>query len=593
MSLLRTWRCLRPLLPHRSRRLMWRYVLESFVASALEAAVMVIVIGVAMAIVDGDETVRFAALGNDRGGLSPSTALWVAGAGAVSLTLLHVDAARIAARIPSSVLHSARQQAICVFSQARWERQMAEREGAFQETVSTLAGQSAALLMHFCTFLSAAVSLATMFLLATVIDPIAMSAVVALGAVLVLAFRPIGMLTRRRASEYVSANSEWVERASEWSSLATELRVYAVESSQAAELGDASAGVTHAHRRTDFASRMGSSLFRDTAVVLIVVGVAVFHASDARNMGAVGAAVLLVIRSLAYAQVANFATQHVNELAPNLISLLDRLESLRSQQVKAGVQEISTIGRVHLDRVSYTFENGAPGVVDVQLSIESGECVGIIGPSGSGKTTLAQLIVGLRVPTAGSVWAGGVVLQDIRPDRWHRLVGYVPQEPKLFRGTVAENVAFFRPDVSIDDVRDALVAAQLADEIDRLPEGIHTQLGARGAGLSGGQRQRIVIARALAGKPQLLVLDEPTSALDVGVEQLLADTVVALKGSLTIVMVAHRLATLAMCDRVVSMRDGHVVHIGSLAEAVAKATLGGNGERRADDGVFSSMDGVE
>ena len=139
---------------------------------------------------------------------------------------------------------------------------------------------------------------------------------------------------------------------------------------------------------------------------------------------------------------------------------------------------------------------------------------------------------------------------------------------------MADNIAFLRTGITREAIEAAAASAHVVDDILRLPQGFDTELGPRGAGLSGGQKQRIAIARALVGEPQLLVLDEPTSALDVRSEQLLQQTIQDLKGRVTLVIVAHRLTTLACCDRVIAMADGRVQTIGTLEEALARLSFG-------------------
>ena len=131
-----------------------------------------------------------------------------------------------------------------------------------------------------------------------------------------------------------------------------------------------------------------------------------------------------------------------------------------------------------------------------------------------------------------------------------RHVSFVPQDPALFTGSVAENIRFFRDGIDDDDLRRAAQQANVLADITALPQGFDTHLGERGGGLSGGQRQRLSIARALAGSPSLLVLDEPTSALDGQSEQLIRDTILGLRGQVTVVVIAHRMSTIDMCDRI-------------------------------------------
>jgi ABC-type bacteriocin/lantibiotic exporter with double-glycine peptidase domain len=182
----------------------------------------------------------------------------------------------------------------------------------------------------------------------------------------------------------------------------------------------------------------------------------------------------------------------------------------------------------------------------------------VVGASGSGKSTLSALLLRLRAPTAGTILAGDVALADVAPAAWARLAAYVPQDSRLIRSSVADNIRFFRAGFSDDDVRAAARAAHLEDEILALPDGYATEIGPGARDLSGGQRQRLAIARALLQHPSLLVLDEPTSALDAHSEQLIGRTLAELKGGTTIVLIAHRPATLELCDRIVEVAGGTV-----------------------------------
>jgi ATP-binding cassette subfamily B protein len=153
---------------------------------------------------------------------------------------------------------------------------------------------------------------------------------------------------------------------------------------------------------------------------------------------------------------------------------------------------------------------------------------------------------------------GGVPATDVEADSWFRRVTVVPQQTRLLRASVLENIVFYRPWVSSDAARKAAQAAGLHDEIEALPDGYETLIGDAIRDLSGGQRQRLGIARALAGEPQLLVLDEPTSALDAKSESRVQETLALLKGRVTVVIIAHRLATLNNCDRLLVLEAGVV-----------------------------------
>ncbi|HAL32116.1 MAG TPA: ABC transporter ATP-binding protein, partial [Lachnospiraceae bacterium] len=218
-------------------------------------------------------------------------------------------------------------------------------------------------------------------------------------------------------------------------------------------------------------------------------------------------------------------------------------------------------GSIHIRDLSFYYpERPENRVLDgVSLDIPKNSSVAFIGPTGAGKTTLADVILGVIEPVSGRVLCDD---RDIRDDltAWHETVGYIPQDIYLIDGTVRENVAFgLRPgEVSDEEIWEALTKAQAADFVRSLPQGLEASVGPDGVQLSGGQRQRIGIARALLGKPEVLVLDEATSALDNDTESAVMDAINALSGSKTLIIIAHRLSTIAGCDSVYEVSGGKV-----------------------------------
>lgn len=208
--------------------------------------------------------------------------------------------------------------------------------------------------------------------------------------------------------------------------------------------------------------------------------------------------------------------------------------------------------------VSWHYWDSEKKVLDkLNLKIKKGESVGIIGSSGAGKSTLADILLGLHVPQVGAVEIDGINIENI-PNRWSQLVGYVPQTVYLVDGTIRENVAF---GVARECINDALIweslrRAQLDEYIQSLEDGIDTIVGERGVKFSGGQRQRIAIARALYRTPQILVMDEATSALDNETEKAVMEAIENLYGTVTMIIIAHRLTTVKNCDSIYEMMNG-------------------------------------
>jgi ABC-type multidrug transport system fused ATPase/permease subunit len=225
---------------------------------------------------------------------------------------------------------------------------------------------------------------------------------------------------------------------------------------------------------------------------------------------------------------------------------------------------------IRLEDVSYRYPNAHMNSLDgVSLEVPHGWSVGIVGGSGAGKSTLVDVILGLLAPQTGRVLVDGVdIATNVRG--WQEQVGYVPQAIYLCDDTLRRNVAFGIPDEKIDDaaVGRALRAAQIDRFVAGLPMGVETMVGEHGVRLSGGQRQRIGIARALYHDPEVLVLDEATSALDTETEAGVMEAVNALHGTKTLVIVAHRMSTIADCDRVYRLDHGRVVKTGTFADVV-------------------------
>lgn len=228
---------------------------------------------------------------------------------------------------------------------------------------------------------------------------------------------------------------------------------------------------------------------------------------------------------------------------------------------------------IDLQDVSFRYPGGSRDIVQsINLSIPGGTSLAICGPSGAGKTTLVDIILGLIPPTNGTVSYDGVPTH-LAGARWHDIVAYVPQDVYLMDASLAANVAFGVPDAERDDdlVLECMRHAQLESLIAELPEGLSTLVGERGNRLSGGQRQRIGIARALYRRPQVLVLDEATSALDNETEHRITETMQSLRGTITTILVAHRLSSVRHVDALAFLQHGRLEAVGSFDEVARQS----------------------
>lgn len=202
----------------------------------------------------------------------------------------------------------------------------------------------------------------------------------------------------------------------------------------------------------------------------------------------------------------------------------------------------------------------------VSFRIAKGTVTALVGRSGAGKTTIADLLLGLLTPTAGEILIDGVPLTPDNLPAWRHALGYVPQEPLILNASVRENLQRFHPGVTEEEMIDALKKAQAWPIIENLPQGLDTPLGDEGVRLSGGERQRIVLARVLQGKPRLIVMDEATSAMDYENETAVREAIHGLSNEVTILVIAHRLATVRSANDGLVLENGRITENGPLSE---------------------------
>ncbi|MBG9389658.1 ATP-binding cassette domain-containing protein [Caenimonas aquaedulcis] len=228
-------------------------------------------------------------------------------------------------------------------------------------------------------------------------------------------------------------------------------------------------------------------------------------------------------------------------------------------------------GPIALGDVRFSYPGQSQLALDgVTLRIEPGQTLGLVGPTGSGKSTLLRLLMRHHAPQAGTASWNGVALDDYTLDALRRAMAWVPQEAFLFSASVADNIALARPDASREEVEHVARLAAVHDDILRLPQGYETPVGERGVTLSGGQRQRVAIARALLADAPLLLLDDALSAVDTDTEARILAHLREARVGRTVVIVSHRLSTVADADHTVVLHGGHVVEQGSHAELIAQ-----------------------
>ena len=277
----------------------------------------------------------------------------------------------------------------------------------------------------------------------------------------------------------------------------------------------------------------------------------------------------LILTYRTYTRIAAFQVlrRRLNTQLPAYTSAYGLLvEAGENVESYGGDRQVALNAGIELKNISFTFPNGAKVLDKLSLTIPSYEMVALVGPSGAGKTTITDLLLGLVRPQIGDVLVDNNPLDTYNLAGWRQQLGYVPQDPVLFNGSIRDNIAVGKTDAAEEEVKAAAKAAHAHQFISEQPNGYQAVIGDRGLKLSGGQRQRIAFARALIGKPRLLILDEATSALDNESEREVQRTINDLKGTVTILVVAHRLSTVERCDRIHVVEDGRVVESGSFEE---------------------------
>ena len=243
------------------------------------------------------------------------------------------------------------------------------------------------------------------------------------------------------------------------------------------------------------------------------------------------------------------------------------MTSLGTDPLQASVDDDFSWGprsTLELSGVCHSYDGNQRALSDISIVLRGGMRVGLVGLSGAGKSTLASLLAGFIAPSAGGIRLDGAAVSNLCSQGWRHQVAYIPQTPYIFHATLAQNIAFYRPDATLEQIEDAARAMGLMGLVRDLPQGLHTVIGEAGRPLSGGESHRVALARAfLDPSRRVLILDEPTAHLDIETEMELKETLLPLFSDRLVVFATHRLHWVDQMDLVLVMESGHLVQSGS------------------------------
>ena len=531
-----------------------RLALTAFLGGSAEALFLVTITRAAFAITDRAERVGLVA-----GWYLTMNQTFLVALGLVVIRLLLAasaswQSAKLSARVVSGVRH----QVSSAFLDASWEVQQAQKSGGLQELLTTYGNQTSGMMTGIGQVVLSLANLVALLGLAVAVDPVGAAGLVAAVVVLGSLMRPLRKVVRRRSRTAARAGMDFATSVSETSQLGLELHVFHVQDEARRSVDELIDRNRVEGLRLNFVVGLAAPIYAGLAYVALLGALAVVSLSDAANLNSIGAVMLVMLRSLSYGQALQGAYTVVAGSSPVIDELQRQLKVLEDGRRLDGGRSLERIGELEVDRMSFSYVHGQPVLRDLSFAVPRGEIVGIVGPSGGGKSTLVQLLLGLRDPDQGEITVDGTPIGQFAKAEWARKVTFVPQAAHLISGSIADNIRFLRPHVTDDDIERAARLAHLHDDITGFPEGYLRSVGENGGHLSGGQQQRLCIARALVETPELLILDEPTSALDVRSEHLVRTTLLGLKDQMTVIVIAHRLSTLDICDRIMVIQAGEL-----------------------------------
>ena len=319
--------------------------------------------------------------------------------------------------------------------------------------------------------------------------------------------------------------------------------------------------------RVGFLKNISAVILQPISAFFVLGIFAFFYKTNTLHFASFAVIIYAINRVFSNIQAAESEMHILSSSAPHVMSILAyKEEAVFNKEIDKGTEPFKFNKSLEFKNVSFSYDGSLKTLSDISFSISCASLTGIIGPSGSGKTTLVDLLLRLYEPQKGSILIDGEDVAGISLRYWRNNIVYVPQDAFLMNDTIKENIKFYNEGLNDADIIKASQLANIYYFIESLPKKFDTIIGERGIRLSGGERQRIVLARALAKRPQILILDEATSSLDSESESLIQEAVEKLKRHMTIIVIAHRLSTVVNSDKLIVLEMGRILETGTPEE---------------------------
>ena len=524
----------------------------AFINGLLEASFLVIIARIALALTEGNESIDLT------GGFEFTTYQGLAIAAVLIIVRLVFSLGVV--RVSTSLLYrvgvNLRLRLSHSFLDSSWATQQSQPAGTLQQLVVAFPTQGSSLIYSLAASLGAGVTLAAMMAVSFLVNFIATLTVFVALFLFSGILRPLRNRLNRRSAASIAPQVNFSNGVAQIGTLGLEIHSFGVSEQVKNKVDQLIFNEGEAQRKVGLISNSISPAYVSLAYLAVVTAVLLVALLGTGQLGSAGAVMIIMLRTLGYGQQLQNGSVSISLIQPFIDLIEKTIVTYQDSTQENGALQIPKIGSIQFNEVTFSYLPNTPVLNRISFEIKQGEAIGVVGPSGSGKSTLVQLLLGIRTPASGSITANGIDLTEIDRSSWTSKVAFVPQDATLITGTVAENITFYRPGISEQQMIEAARSAHVLDDIQKLPHGFNTNLGERAQQLSGGQRQRLSIARALVGSPELLILDEPTSALDMKSESVIRDTIAALNGRVTVVVIAHRLSTLDVCSRLMVIQEG-------------------------------------